>query len=191
MKTKTLGFGFDPGRTAHYFSLHLPRGEGAVKVIERFDWQGELPPEAELPNESKDLKVIIALERFRDVADECRAEFNRRLTAHAYATGRWPARGPVALDRSFGRELVLLLWAIEDCDVNEIPNALRNWLGLSPEERWWLYTMTNAATGQALVGRGRGWRKAVRFALCENPVTEGIIRRRPALTAPSLFDDLD
>lgn len=191
MKTKTLGFGFDPGRTAHYFSLHLPRGEGAVKVIERFDWQGELPPEAELPNESKDLKVIIALERFRDVADECRAEFNRRLTAHACATGRWPTRGPVALDRSFGRELVLLLWAIEDCDVNEIPNALRNWLGLSPEERWWLYTMTNAATGQALAGRGRGWRKAVRFALCENPVTEGIIRRRPALTAPSLFDDLD
>lgn len=191
MKTKTLGFGFDPGRTAHYFSLHLPRGEGAVKVIERFDWQGELPPEAELPNESKDLKVIIALERFRDVADECRAEFNRRLTAHAYATGRWPTRGPVALDRSFGRELVLLLWAIEDCDVNEIPNALRNWLGLSPEERWWLYTMTNAATGQALAGRGRGWRKAVRFALCENPVTEGIIRRRPVLTAPSLFDDLD
>ena len=191
MKTKTLGFGFDPGRTAHYFSLHLPRGEGAVKVIERFDWQGELPPEAELPNESKDLKVIIALERFRDVADECRAEFNRRLTAHAYAIGRWPTRGPVALDRSFGRELVLLLWAIEDCDVNEIPNALRNWLGLSPEERWWLYTMTNAATGQALAGRGRGWRKAVRFALCENPVTEGIIRRRPALTAPSLFDDLD
>jgi hypothetical protein len=30
--------------------------------------------------------------------------------------------------------------------------------------------MTNAATGHAVHGRGKGWRKAVRFALTENPV---------------------
>jgi hypothetical protein len=50
---------------------------------------------------------------------------------------------------------------------------VENWLGLKPEERWWLYTMTNAATGHALRGRNRGWRKALRFALTENPVPEG------------------
>ena len=33
--------------------------------------------------------------------------------------------------------------------------------------------MTNAATGHALHGRGKGWRKAVRFALTENPVGHG------------------
>lgn len=189
MSKKTLGFGFDPERTSHYFSLHRPQGDGMVKVVERFDWSGEVPSEAEMPNESKDLKVIIEARRFRDVADEVRAEFNRRLVAHAYPTGRWPAKGAIAVDRSLGKELIILLWAIEDCDENEIPNAVRNWLGLSPEERWWLYTMTNAATGQALAGRRRGWRKAVRFALCENPVTEGIIRKRPVLTEPSLFED--
>src|SRR5439155_19529518 len=43
--------------------------------------------------------------------------------------------------------------------------------GRSPEERWWLYTMTAAATGDHSMGRNRGWRKAVRFALTENPVT--------------------
>ena len=32
--------------------------------------------------------------------------------------------------------------------------------------------MTNAATGHALHGRNKGWRKAVRFALTENPVVE-------------------
>jgi hypothetical protein len=42
---------------------------------------------------------------------------------------------------------------------------------LAPEERWWLYTMTAAATGNYLTGRGRGWRKALRYALTENPVT--------------------
>jgi len=39
-----------------------------------------------------------------------------------------------------------------------------------PEERWWLYTMTAAASGDYVSGRGVGWRKAVRYALTENPV---------------------
>src|SRR5690606_4423509 len=43
----------------------------------------------------------------------------------------------------------------------------------APEERWWLFTMTNAATGHAITGRGKGWRRAVRFALTENPVAVG------------------
>jgi len=65
---------------------------------------------------------------------------------------------------------VLLAWAIEDADPGRVQTAVANWMGLTPEERWWLYTMTNAATGQALSGRNRGWRVAVRYALCENPV---------------------
>ena len=31
--------------------------------------------------------------------------------------------------------------------------------------------MTNGATGHAITGKNKGWRKAVRFALTENPVT--------------------
>lgn len=57
---------------------------------------------------------------------------------------------------------------------------MHNWLGLVPEERWWLYTMTNAATGHAIKGRNKGWRKAVRFALTENPVVENALRNRRA-----------
>jgi hypothetical protein len=68
----------------------------------------------------------------------------------------------------------------EECDPALIPTAIRNWLGLVPEERWWLYTMTNAATGHAINGRGKGWRKALRYALTENPVSEGLIQRRLA-----------
>lgn len=32
--------------------------------------------------------------------------------------------------------------------------------------------MTSAATGHAIQGRNKGWRKAVRYALTENPVTD-------------------
>jgi hypothetical protein len=66
----------------------------------------------------------------------------------------------------------LLAWAIEDADPALIPAAVKNWLGLAPEERWWLFTMTNAATGHAIAGRNKGWRKAVRYALTENPVSD-------------------
>ncbi|MEA3325681.1 MAG: DUF3780 domain-containing protein, partial [Euryarchaeota archaeon] len=37
--------------------------------------------------------------------------------------------------------------------------------------RWWLFTMTNAATGHAIYGKSRGWRKAVQYSLTENPVS--------------------
>jgi hypothetical protein len=189
---RLAGFGFDPERTRHYFVVHLPASmapSAMVKIVERFEWNGGLPGDSDLVPECRDLKVVIPRERFAEVADECRAEFNRRLTAHGLPSGRWLTKGAVPLDRSLGKELVLLLWGIEEADPTLIPNAARNWLGLSPEERWWLYTMTNAATGQAFSGRNKGWRKAVRFALCENPVTEGIIRRRSSSLTPSLFED--
>jgi hypothetical protein len=85
--------------------------------------------------------------------------------------GQWKA-GRIPLSRLLGKELVLLGWAVEDADPGLIPAAIKNWLGLMPEERWWLYTMTNAATGHAVYGKYRGWRKAVRFALTENPVSD-------------------
>jgi hypothetical protein len=76
--------------------------------------------------------------------------------------------------RELGKELVLLAWAIEDADPGLIPAAIANWQGLEPEERWWLYTQTAAATGHGLNDRGKGWRKAVRYALTENPVTDQV-----------------
>ena len=74
--------------------------------------------------------------------------------------------------RLLGKELTLLGWAVEDADPALIPTAVKNWLGLAAEERWWMFTMTNAATGHVVRGRNKGWRKAVRFALTENPVLD-------------------
>jgi hypothetical protein len=93
-------------------------------------------------------------------------------------TGKWLKAGQVPVERSLGKELVLLAWAIEDCDPVLISTAVRNWLGLVPEERWWLYTMTNASTGHAINDRGKGWRKAVRFALTENPISDTALKKR-------------
>lgn len=83
----------------------------------------------------------------------------------------------------FGKELTLLAWSTEDMDDSLLPNIISNWLGLEPEERWWLYTTVNATFTKAEIGKDRGWRKAIRIAFSENPVpempAERFIRRSP------------
>src|SRR6202030_1171268 len=100
------------------------------------------------------------------ISPEARAEFNRRLKAEGKPAGRWGAE-ETAVQRLLGKELLVLLLAVEQADVTpeEIAVAIRNWLGLKPEERWWLYTMTAAATGLSHQ-QGMGWRSALRHALC-------------------------
>ncbi|MBN1524673.1 MAG: DUF3780 domain-containing protein [Spirochaetales bacterium] len=177
--SEVLGFGFFPERTTHCFVVHLPNtAKGEIAITEEFKWALEQESFEKHGLQNPDLKVLLSMELWKEIADEAKAEFNRRLIRHGVKSGKWPAKGKVPVDRNLGKELVLLAWAVEDADPVLIPNAVRNWLGLSPEERWWLFTMTNAATGQALGGRNKGWRKAVRFALTENPIADSVIKKR-------------
>ena len=172
--SKKMGFGFQPEDSEHHFVVMIPAGNRDDVFISehvRFDPEaGHAAPSLGLGPKDAKLRVKLARTKWNAIADEIRVEFNRRLKREALPVGRWKTGiNPVA--RLLGKELTLLAWAVEDADPTLIPAAIRNWLGLAPEERWWMFTMTNAATGHAIHGRGKGWRKAVRFALTENPVT--------------------
>jgi hypothetical protein len=178
-KTEALGFGFLPAESEHHFLVSLPSGsKEMITVSEHFEWredgntkEADQEENVSLNREDSSLRVILPREKWSRIADVLRTEFNQRLKAQGQKPGQWKGRA-VPLNRLLGKELVLLCWAIEDADPNTIPTAITNWLGLAPEERWWLFTMTNAATGHAWQGRNKGWRKAVRFALTETPVSE-------------------
>jgi len=170
---KARGFGFLPEDSAHHFVVMIPAGSRDEVLISEhlsFDPEQGYAPSLGVGVQDSKLRVVLARAKWNAIADDVRVEFNRRLKRQGIAAGRWKARANPVM-RLLGKELVLLAWAIDDADPTLIPAAIKNWLGLAPEERWWLYTMTNAATGHALHGRGKGWRKAVRFALTENPVT--------------------
>lgn len=173
-RDRPQGFGFQPEESEHHFIVTIPaRRRDEVLIAEHLTFvagAGYAPPSLGIGIQDAKLRVALARVKWDAIADAARVEFNRRLKKHHLATGRWK-RGANAVARLIGKELTLLAWAVEDADPALIPTAIRNWLGLAPEERWWLFTMTNAATGHALHGRNRGWRKAVRFALTENPVT--------------------
>ena len=64
-----------------------------------------------------------------------------------------------------GRELALLLWALQEEGAPEqIEAILHGWRELAREERWWLYAKA-AAHGQQT---GAGWRRALFHALSES-----------------------
>ena len=182
IRAKPAGFGFRPEESEHHFVVAVPPGSREDVLVSeylRFDPEtGYAPPSLGLGPQDAKLRVKLSRAKWNAVADEIRVEFNRRLKHEGLPAGRWKTgSNPVA--RLLGKELTLLAWAVEDADPTLIPAAVKNWLGLAPEERWWLFTMTNAATGHALHGRGKGWRKAVRFALTENPVS-GVRHEAPA-----------
>lgn len=167
-------FGFDPDGSAAHFLVHIPAGSTVpVDISEHLTWNPErVADSVHLGLDQQDGQIRCRLPRakWNEIAEVLRAELNARLKKEGRRPGKWQA-GYNALSRPLGKELTLLAWAVEDADPALVPTAIANWQGLQPEERWWLYTMTAAATGHCQAGRGRGWRKAVRFALTENPVT--------------------
>ncbi len=177
---KAIGLGFPPDEARHGFLITIPKGSGTGDIVWITEHRGDVldalgacaagPPSPGDPN----LRVMIDRARWLALAPAFWDEANRRLRANGLPTTRFlknPTR-PVPVHPSLGKELCILCWALEEASPDDIPNALRNWDALAPEERWWLYTMTIATTGQALQ-RGIGWRKALRAALADNPFVKG------------------
>lgn len=167
-------FGFDPAESRHHFVVDIPRGGDApIKISEHLTWNDESGSSQVNSGNNQDglIRVILARRKWDAIADETRTQFNLRLKRMAKKSGAWRV-GDNLVRRDLGKELLLLTWAIEEADPALIQRAIINWNGLVPEERWWLYTQTAAATGHGINDRGRGWRKAVRYALTENPVQD-------------------
>ena len=176
MSNTYYGFGYDPKESENHFYVVVPKEATAeVEIYERFHWDID-----EQKITSKDiLKLRMSRYKWVKLSNDVAAEFNARLKADKKPTGKFII-GETPVEKLFGKELMVLLWGVENNDPAGIPTAIRNWKGLQPEERSWLYTMTNASTGK--INDKRGWRMALRYALCENPVDES--------NQISLFTDL-
>ena len=91
--------------------MRLTKGrEAKAQVFEVFG----RPPTDREPQWAPE--TVLRCEVERDIWDvvspEARAEFNRRLKAEGKPSGRWGA-DETAVQRLFGKELLVLLWAVE------------------------------------------------------------------------------
>lgn len=190
---KIIGFGFDPGESEHHYAVYFKAGSKEVVIFELTEYNEKLNYDVlayKITSVVSPARCILPAVKWERIKDELRTEFNKRLKAIKLPSGQWK-QGFNCLHRTLGKELLVLAWAIEDADPGTISLAIQNWLGLKPEERWWLFTMTNAATGHAITGKGKGWRQALRFALTENPVILERVTMGFSKDAelPTLFDN--
>ncbi|MCY6494532.1 anti-phage-associated DUF3780 domain-containing protein [Leptolyngbya sp. GGD] len=158
----TQGFGVPLTIAPHHFVVVIPRGSRQpVQITEDLGMHAQ--------GDATDVldRVIISRPVWNEIATPVKRTFNERLKAHNLKPGQWKV-GENLVDRLLGKELCVLAWAIEDLDPDRVGTALRNWLALRPEERWWLFGMTASTVG-GLNDRGRGWRMALRYALGDTP----------------------
>ncbi len=177
VKEKTcFGFGVEPSSSEtanHFYVVIFSRvaKKTYVEIYERFKWFGENPEDVpEDAGKDNQLKMRISKKKWDAVVKDMTAEFNTRLRAEKKPVGKF-VTGGTPVERMFGKEMMVLLWAIEDCDLSCIPTAVARWKGLRPEERWWLYMMTNADSAGS-DDNSHGWRAALRFAICDKPIID-------------------
>lgn len=154
----TLGFGVPATSDPHHFKVLIPKSStGKVQISEYLGLQSASADAAVID------RVLLDRPRWTAIRAEVQRAFNARLTAHGLKPSAWKI-GENPVDRLLGKELCVLAWAVEQMDIDKIPVAVRNWLALRPEERWWLFGMTAIATG-GVMDAGKGWRIALQHAL--------------------------
>lgn len=154
----TLGFGVPATSDPHHFKVIVPRSNTAsVQVSEYLGLQAMSDEHSVID------RALLDRARWTQIRAEVQRAFNARLSTHGLKPSAWKA-GDNLVDRLLGKELCVLVWAVEHMELEKIPVAVRNWLALRPEERWWLFGMTAMSTG-GIGDSDKGWRLALRHAL--------------------------
>ena len=154
----TLDFGVPATTDPHHFKVNIPKANsGKVLIAESLGMQAN--------NDEADIleRVLLERPRWTAIRSEVQRAFNVRLKERNLKTSAWKT-GDNMVDRLLGKELCVLAWAVESMAMENIPIAVRNWLAMRPEERWWLYGMAAMNTGGLADGH-KGWRLALRHAL--------------------------
>lgn len=154
----TIGFGVPAITDPHHFLVEVPKSSaGAVRIIESLGLQAQGQETSIIE------RVVLERPRWTAIRSEVQRAFNLRLKEHNLRVSAWKV-GDNPVDRLLGKELCVLAWAVEGMAPENIPIAVRNWLALRSEERWWLFGMTAMSTGGVHDGN-KGWRLALRHAL--------------------------
>lgn len=161
-RTSTIGFGVPTTSNPHHFQVHVPSTRKEMVEISE-----HLGMKSVTEENSVILRCRLKLPYWKKVKRELQVSFNKRLREHKLRASEWKT-GSNSVDRLLGKELCVLAWTIENLNIEHIPLALNSWIGLRPEERWWLFGMAARASEDDFK-RGYGWRVALKYALTSEP----------------------
>jgi len=161
MRKNTLGFGFNPDETEHHFYMVITPDE--VEVYERFYWE-----DGEQVKDLQDKNLILKMEKgkFNKVKSTLKKYMNEEMVKRGDKKGDLKD-GAFPIERLLGKEIMVLLWGIEEINTSLIDAAVKSWAGFSNMDLWWIFTRTNAANGY--YKNRMGWRKSIKYMLTEDP----------------------
>lgn len=157
-RQSTIGFGVPTTSSPHHFQVNVPSARKDTVEI----WE-HLGMKAVSEEQSVILRCSLQLPYWKKVKHEVQISFNQRLREHKLNVSSWKT-GNNLVDRLLGKELCVLAWTIENLNIENTPLALNSWIGLLPEERWWLYGKAVRTTDEDYK-KGFGWRAALKYAL--------------------------
>ena len=183
IKYATLGFGVPATSDPHHFKVMIPKANsGKVQISEYLGLQAQSDEFAVID------RVLLDRPRWTAIRAEVQRAFNARLKNYNLSSATWVV-GENLVDRLLGKELCVLAWAIEGMNMENIPVAVRNWLALRPEERWWLFGMAAMSTGGIQDGE-KGWRLALRHALGDVAQSEQLKPRERKIERNQMQDPI-
>lgn len=124
--------------------------------------------------------AVVPLATWRQLATAVQKELVRGMDTEETGSKAPVFRsGDQALSPLVTRELSVLLWSLmEDGEGTHVDALLAGWRQLAREERWWLYARASNPTQR----QGRGWRRALYYALTDPADTR---------TAPRLLEIME
>jgi hypothetical protein len=148
------------------FEFHVDTAAGGVCRLISVVQTERGPRRSELSQIPGGLWRKISVRVVRELAQDMNAA-ERSKAAPSLKTGA------NRLSPLVGRELALLLWALQEEGAEEQLEAiLHGWRELAREERWWLFAKAAAPGPRA----GAGWRRALFHALSESSDTRSEAR---------------
>ena len=139
---RTLGFGVPATSDPHHFKVMIPRSNaGPVQISEHLGMQAR-PADEHASSTGCCWTAPLDGDPLRSAA-----RFQRPAQGHGLKPSAWKV-GDNPVDRLAGkRSSACPGLGGRAHGAGEDPVAVRNWLALRPEERWWLFGMTAMSTG--------------------------------------------
>jgi len=155
-ESELVGFGAPAEFGAHIFHVVIPAGKkGSVRVVQDYGLSYK-------SLDSKVTRAIIPLPFWSAVADIAAEKFNSRPGRKKKSRARW-LPGDNKVERSFGKELCLLAWAVEQAkNIDECKKIASRWAAMKPEERHWLFNQVDAEPQPSFLG----WYRAIYCGFC-------------------------
>jgi hypothetical protein len=136
------GFGCPVEMFIHHIEVVIPEGRGGDVCFEE-DW-GVAPA----AGPERLLRCTLPRFRWNAIANLAKQVLNDRLKQQGLPGSRWTP-GVNRIERLLGREIIVLAWAIEAADEEDMPAISAAWAGMRPEERWWLFGRVASVAGSS------------------------------------------